>query len=54
MKGVRFFADDGKETELGAEPHWREGGSAILLWLSSAPCRCQAYAGLRDRAGSPR
>jgi len=21
MKGVRFFADDGKETELGAEPH---------------------------------
>ena len=25
MKGVWFFADDGEESELGAEPHGREG-----------------------------
>ena len=25
MKHVRFFADDGEESELGAEPHEREG-----------------------------
>jgi hypothetical protein len=30
MEGVRFFADDGIKTELGAEPHGIEGGVGVL------------------------
>ncbi len=29
-------------------------GGTLLSGLSSAPCRCQVSAGLRDRAGNPR
>jgi hypothetical protein len=35
MKGVRFFADDGEESELGAEPH----GLTVLCHSAGAQWR---------------
>ena len=50
MKGVRFFLDDGEETELGAEPHERLTGDVGLL-SQQAGDRTGACGGKHDRDG---